>query len=240
MASSNPSTSTGTSANQGPYHNAWEYVKVACTEIGQEYGGRRAADAHNDLVRKLGKLTPLNQLVYQSSKRSFKLGKDNKSAAACNLKAALVQATGQCQQPQDACDKCAHGKGLWLGCVKAPAELDNAVPGGGCANCMYQNHTNGCVPFKLAKYSMAPPLAQASLPTASSSSSSGPVVSNVAVAELTTGTPSRDEDEPLMSGTEKSKAGDTRRKGKGKERAMGSPETPSRRHTSHRRLAGPR
>lgn len=154
--SSTPNTSNGMTA--------WEYVVPACPALRAKYGteaGTAPKLPENKLVRQLGNLLPVNQLVFRPghdglTAERFKEGNDT-STRNCNLKAILIQVTGRPQKLARACHTCLKGDGLWVGCVKAPDQLSNRLSEA-CACCLYSNRSWRCRP---AEYAMPPPFTYA-------------------------------------------------------------------------------
>ncbi|KAI0441329.1 hypothetical protein F4803DRAFT_427242 [Xylaria telfairii] len=60
-----------------------------------------------------------------------------------NLKAALIQIAGVHHPPAVECLQCRKGRGLWTGCVTAPAQQYNALRRS-CANCFYNGTGSKC------------------------------------------------------------------------------------------------
>lgn len=266
-----PVPASGASETNAPlrHRTAWEYVKEAYPVVGERYGdgeGRATTEPINSAVRQLGALAPVNQLILSTNRKdgapqAFGLG-SGPSIIVCNLKAALVQATGQPQPRDQACTKCIRLDGLWVGCVRAPAAFPDVIPKGGCANCMYNNHTSRCKPEDASLYTMTPPyppVLPAAAPTsgpASVSTADAPAadaVSGPSVLEgadrtaeaasvpraqarpggSTAGAGGTDGGQPSMSGTEEEQAGDKGEEKEG-ERCAGSSESNPRRAKLHR------
>lgn len=180
-----PSSSSSGAAvpSAGPEQSsqtAWEYAKAMLPAIREEYErpGRAPREPVNGVVRKLMALPAVNQLTFNTVRRggasaTFALG-TNPNLAAANLKAALVQTTGQPATAAQACKKCAELDGLWVGCVRAPAQYPNVIPAGCCANCYYNNHARACkapTPLVYQMPTAIQPAGSLSQPTLSSSAS---------------------------------------------------------------------
>lgn len=171
-ANSSPTPSSALSNREtdtSQQQTAWEYIWALYPMIQDFYPAGREPSSYG--VKKLMKLTQVNDLTYNTARGgaggappAFSLGADPRykpSLAFTNLKAALVQATGQVSPIGHACSKCVdlngHVGGIWVGCVRAPAQYPLAIPDGCCANCYYMNHSSNCKAPAPPAYTMPNP-----------------------------------------------------------------------------------
>lgn len=147
---------TGAASGQ----SAWTYVQSLVPEYrnatefrGQGPQGVYAVLGNLPSVNNIT-LNPQRPLREREAGQIFNLGRSSgRSRFNNNLKAILVQAAGQAATTQAAaCDKCRESKGLWQGCVRAPASHPDVLPHGACANCAYNSHAKLCITSPVVAY----------------------------------------------------------------------------------------
>lgn len=143
-------------ANAGVPVTAWEYLVRVCPVVKQEYRPEgRASKDPPQAIQAIANLRPINNLDWRKPETGGEeFIKDVKTSVKNgNLKAALVQLTGQSQVLEQACTSCVNGKGTWIGCVRAPASHPDLLPLGACANCAMFQHHDRCKPHSYTRAS---------------------------------------------------------------------------------------
>lgn len=119
--------------------SAWNAICLVYDDVVKRQWPRKPS---NDPLRSVARMSARNVLEKNPgaprNQRPFSLRR------ASNIKAVLMQVSGELQPAGRECQSCRKGRGLWAGCVTAAGTVAPNLLQGSCANCFYNGGAGKC------------------------------------------------------------------------------------------------